>query len=116
MIIYSKLPRSMNFTVGADTVTIYGNQVETRCPLPGHGKTEVADARWEAIAERYKKHPALMSGHIFVAKNQKEAADRAEEMKDEKTGLEQLDPDSVPGIQRNDDPEVKSVPTQQARK
>jgi|GEM_PF-6278013 len=112
MIIYSKLPRSLDFIVGDEVVTIHGNQIDTRSQLPDHGRTEITESVWEALSTRYKKHPAIKKGHIFVAKNDKEATARAHEMASEKTGLEQLDPAKVPGIQKNDDDSVR----QQARK
>jgi hypothetical protein len=116
MIIYSKLPRDITFTVGSSVVTIKKADENPDSLVPGCSKNDIADALWEEVLAKYGKHSAIKRGFIFASKNDKEAKAQSEDMKGEKTGLEKLDPDKVPGVQRNDDPDVKNPQAQQVRK
>ncbi|MFJ7315266.1 hypothetical protein ACIQVE_21385 [Pseudomonas sp. NPDC098747] len=116
MIIYSKLPRDLKFTIGTSVVIIKKADDNPDSLVPGCSKNDIADELWEGVLKVYGKHVAIKRGFIFASKNDKEAKAQADEIKDEKTGLEKMDPDNVPGVQRNDDPDVKNAPAQQARK
>ena len=54
------------------------------------GYTDVDEGFWDAWLKINKDFPALKSGAIFAQKNVESARSKADEMKNEKTGLEQV--------------------------
>lgn len=110
MKIYSKLPHAIVFTVGGVPVTINGSNTPG-CLLPGHGVSNVPDAYWEELCKVYGAHKALRNDHIFAANELDDAEALAEEREKETTGLEQLDPKALKGVETSDDkaPGIASV-------
>lgn len=102
MKIYSKLPHGLTFTVGEHKVTINGSNTPG-CVIPGHGVTGISDDIWKELVRLYGSHKALKNEHIFVAKSEGDAESIAEEREKEKTGLEQLDPKALKGVETSDD-------------
>ncbi|HWH86167.1 MAG TPA: hypothetical protein VNV36_05245 [Pseudomonas sp.] len=110
MKIYSKLPRGVVFVVGGRNITINGSNTPG-CLLPDHGVTSIPDDYWEELKKVYGKHKAIRDEHIFAAKDLDDAEAIAEEREEEKTGLEQLNPNDLKDVKTSDDktPEIAAV-------
>lgn len=110
MKVYSKLPHGVKFTVGGVPVTINGSNTPG-CLLPDHGVSNVPDDYWEELLAIYGSHKAIYNGHIFAANDIVDAESIAEEHEGEKTGMEQIDPKALQGVEPSDDksPEIAAV-------
>lgn len=61
--------------------------------VAGHGLTEVDSGFWEAWTKLYADFLPLKKEMIFAQNTERSAVAKAKERKDEKTGLEGLDPE-----------------------
>lgn len=62
-------------------------------PEYDYGTTEVDADFWEAWIKEHPTFPAVLSNAIFVAKTEADLKAIGNELKQEKTGMEQLDPE-----------------------
>ncbi|QDJ35838.1 hypothetical protein CBR67_03765 [Bordetella hinzii] len=62
--------------------------------IAGHGLTEVDADFWEAWTKLYADFQPLKQEMIFAQGNERNAVAKSKERKDEKTGLEGLDPEN----------------------
>lgn len=61
--------------------------------IAGHGLTDVPTEFWEAWTKLYADFQPLKKEMIFAQGSERSAASKAKERKDEKSGLEGLDPE-----------------------
>ena len=66
-----------------------------------HATTEIDADLWAAWKAVHSKHPAVTSGAIFEAGNQRDAEAKAKELAKEKTGFEPM-PQSAEGVKPAD--------------
>jgi hypothetical protein len=101
-----KLPNGLHLDLkGRDRVTVRGPAVEWgKAPIAvgGYALTPDVDAdHWAAWLALYKDAPFVKNRYIFAFPKPADATSAALEMKDEKCGLEPLDPDKPgPGLER----------------
>lgn len=60
-----------------------------------HVTTEVDQEFWDDFKAAHKDYAPLKSGSIFEARNETEAQAKGKELKKQKTGFEQVQPDSA---------------------
>jgi len=96
--ICSKLPHGLileNPLKPGDTVEVSGlNSVSSMgVQLQPFAVTEIEEDLWKAWCAVHKDFPALVSGALFVAKNENNAKAMGREFEGRKTGLERLKPE-----------------------
>ncbi|MCG2596566.1 hypothetical protein [Achromobacter insuavis] len=86
-----KLPNGLILDIpGAPSITLRGaNHPEA---IAGHGLTEVPADFWDAWTKLYPDFQPLKQELIFAQGSERGAVAKAKERKNEKTGLEGLDP------------------------
>lgn len=107
----SKLPYALSFATPDGKVhKINGmNQgivVKTEGMLGLYATTQLDADVWAYFTRAYAKQPYLLKKHIFADVSAQKAADMAKEIEKDastKTGLEQIDPNTVPNIQKSED-------------
>ena len=93
-----KLPNGLLLDVGGKTVTLNGFMKGSNI-IGGYGITENVDEElFDAWMLANKEMSVVKKGLIFKQKNPKEAAAQASDTKENKSGLEQIDPDKEPDI------------------
>lgn len=101
-----KLPNGLTIDHKGETLTLNG--AHDTGAKNGYGLTPLEDNQVEWFNDWLTGDgatlPAVERGFIFLASNDKNAADQAREQADEKTGLEQLDPAApVAGVEPTDE-------------
>lgn len=102
-----RLPSGLVIQIpGASPIELEGQrQAQARSPIillsaDDYGVTEVDESYWEAWKKQVgPEYAPLVSGAVFEAKNTKEAAAKAKDLKGKKTGHEPL-PQEQPGIEK----------------
>lgn len=69
---------------------------------PSFAITEVDADFWATWKAAYAKHPPLLSGAIFEAKNEQEAKAKGKELAKERTGFEQMSQRAM-GVEKDAD-------------
>lgn len=102
VVVYCKIPNGYHLTVkdtaGVDhTIRINGPANKVSEPLrhvvlAGHGATTVPKDHWDAWLETHQNLDPVKRGHIFAAEKPQVGKDMARERKDNRTGLEPIDP------------------------
>jgi hypothetical protein len=100
-----KLPHGLIINVGENSVELKGSNSDGA--IGGHGFTENVDAEFmDTWLKNNADHPAVKNKLIFVNTKTDKVKDQAKEQKDNKNGVEGLDPDKpAPGITKVDDKE-----------
>lgn len=104
-----KLPNGL--TIDHKDLTITLNGAHDAGAKNGYGLTQLEDSQVEAFNDWLTGPGATLAaverGFIFLASNERNAADQAREQTNERTGLEGLDPNKpAPGIEAT--PETKA--------
>lgn len=106
--VMSKLPTGLVFTTpdGKKHVINGMNQgllVKTEGMLGRYAATRLDAEVWEYFAKAHAEQDYLKKKAIFAEVRESDAKAKAKELeKDVKTGMEQIDPEDVPGIQTAD--------------
>lgn len=93
-----RLPHGLVLEVKGVSVTLKGKNskvipsVGIYVPEQDFATTEVDADFWEAWFTQHSTFPAVLSGAIFIAKDAASAESIAKELRNEPTGMEQLDP------------------------
>jgi len=100
VIVYCKIPNGFHLTVkaadGVDhTIRINGpiNKQPSDVPVVcGHGATRIPKDFWDQWFKEHQNLEPVEKEHIFAADNKNSGRDMARERKDNRTGLEGIDP------------------------
>lgn len=111
VIVKSKLPYPLSFATPDGKVhKINGmNQglvVKTEGLMGLYATTNLPKEAWAYFSKVYAEQPYLAKQHIFAEVTAERATAKAKEIEKDastKTGLEQIDPSTVPNIQKSDD-------------
>lgn len=91
-----RLPHGLVLEVKGISVTLKGKNSRVVAgmyvPEQDFATTEVDADFWEAWFTAHSTFPAVLSGAIFIAKDAASAESIAKELRNESTGMEQLDP------------------------
>jgi hypothetical protein len=86
-----KLPNGLKISVGTVSVTLNGTN--SARVIGGHGITEGVDGDFfDAWLKANKDRDVVKNSFVFAQTSTKKAEDEAKEKKDEKTGLDPLNP------------------------
>lgn len=98
IIIASRLPHglTLHHPTSKATVTLLGLN-SSKIIGATHMTTEVEKSFWDAWKAKYPDYQPLKSGAIFESSSTNNAAAKAKELKDEKTGLEPM-PQTAAGV------------------
>lgn len=103
-----KLPHGLQCTVGNQTIVLRGANAPDA--VVGFGLTHVPEDFWNEWSTQHRNYEPLKKGLIFAHAKTRNVRAEAEEKKDLKTGLEQLNPNGiVAGIKPDD--QMKGKPT-----
>lgn len=96
VIIGCRLPNGLTLThpVTRERVTLAGLH-SAKIIGAKHVTTEVDADFWDTWKAAYPEYAPLKTGAIFEAKNETDAKAKAIELRDEKTGFEELKPDAM---------------------
>ncbi len=100
-----KLPGIMTFKIPTDPPRKFQNPEV----VLGHTMTAVPRKHWEEWLEKNKRHPSVVNGFVYAAKNETEAKAVAREHERETTGFEQVDPRALGVEKLSDDPRPKEL-------
>lgn len=103
-VVACKLPNGLVIDHKEQTVTLVGSNDSGA--VGGYGLTPDVDIDWynDWATGPAREFPPVVKGLIFVAGNDRNAADQALDQQDERTGLEGLDPAKpAPGIEPTDE-------------
>ena len=100
VIVYCKIPNGFHLTVkaadGVDhTIRINGPVNKQASDVPvvfGHGATRIPKDFWDQWVKEHENFGPVEKGHIFAADKPASGRDMAKERKDNRCGLEGLDP------------------------
>lgn len=101
-----KLPNGLQLELeGKERVVLRGTAVPfgaAPVDVGGYALTQNVDADfWNEWLAKYKNYPPVKKGLVFAYAKPQDAQARALEMKDERSGLEPIDPDRPgPGLER----------------
>lgn len=88
-----KLPNGVIMDIPGAKEPVVLNGANHPEAIAGHGLTEVDADFWEAWSKLYADFQPLKKEMIFAQGSERSATSKAKERKDEKSGLEGLDPD-----------------------
>lgn len=95
-----KLPNGVIMDIPGAKEPVVLNGANHPDAIAGHGLTEVDADFWEAWSKLYADFQPLKKEMIFAQGSERSATSKAKERKDEKSGLEGLDPDKpAPGVE-----------------
>lgn len=103
-VIGCKLPNGLTIDHDERTLTLVGSNAPGA--VGGYGLTHDVDVDWfmDWATGPARDFPPVARGLIFVAGNDRNAADQAREQSGERSGLEGLDPDKpAPGLEPTDE-------------
>lgn len=90
MKVFCKLPSGMTFAMPGGDVALKGASGSKL--LGGYGVTFMSEPAWEALEARYGGMDVFTKKIIFAEESMKDGAAIAQEMSNEKTGFEGVDP------------------------
>jgi hypothetical protein len=97
-----KLPNGIVIQIGEKKVKLNGFNQNMIQVGDGFGLTEGVDKEFfDAWCEKHKAFAVVKNGMVFAQKNTTEAAAQGKDLKEKKSGLEQLKPDSE-GVKTSD--------------
>lgn len=105
-----KLPNGLTVDHADQSVTLVGSNAPGA--VGGYGLTHDVDLDWfsDWLTGPGRELPMVQRGLIFIAGNDRNAADQAKEQKDERSGLEGLDPDKpAPGLEPTDEQKAENA-------
>ena len=107
VVVYCKIPNGLHLTVkdAAEvdhTIRVNGPANKKGQPIDvpvvfGHGATRIPKDHWEKWLEEHANYEPVKKQHIFAADKPASGKDMAKERKDNRTGLEGLNPKN-PGM------------------
>lgn len=89
-----KLPNGLIMDIPGAKEPVHLKGANHEDAIAGHGLTEVDADFWDAWTKLYADFQPLRKEMIFAQGSERSAAAKAKERKDEKTGLEGLDPEA----------------------
>lgn len=97
-----KLPHGLNVAVDNAVVTLLGTNSDSA--IGGYGITDNVDKEFmDEWLKRNADHPAVKNELIFINTKNADTKAKAKDLKENKNGLEGLDPDKpAPGITKAD--------------
>ncbi|CAI3933495.1 unnamed protein product [Commensalibacter communis] len=93
LVVGCKLPFGVHLDLDGKRVTLNGAMKSENGEV---GLTQLPKDFWESWLAKHQDFAPVTTGHIFAAKSQKKAIAEGKEKGDLKTGLEPVDPKTLP--------------------